>query len=110
MSVSTSHDRGLRLALGLWASLAFLVLWVGAAANLAGGGHLATDSWTWLTSLPDVVGFAVWVLLLPVAVGLWASQADPPAIVGGLVAFGLVLWTAVAWLGLARTLGAGRRA
>jgi hypothetical protein len=104
VSVGTSAGRRLRLSLGLWASLAFLVLWVGAAANLAGGGHLAIDSWTWLAGLPDIVGFAVWVLLLPVAVGLWASQTDPPAIVGGLVALGLVLWTAVAWLGLARTL------
>ena len=89
--------------------MAFLVLWAGAAASLPWGGQLAVDAWAWLTGLPDLVGFAAWVLLLPVAVGLWASQADPPAVIGGLVALGLVLWTGVAWLGLARTLRSVRR-
>lgn len=107
--MSAAADRWLRLSLGAWASLAFLVLWAGAALNLAGGGSLAADAWAWLGGLPDLVGFAAWVLLLPVAVGLWASQSDPPALVGGLIALGLVLWTAVAWFGLARAAWAGPR-
>lgn len=108
MRVRASADRRLRIWLGAWASLAFLVLWVGALLSLAGGGRLADDAWSWLTGLPGLIGLAVWVLLLPAAVGLWASQAGLPGIVGWLVVVGLVLWTGVAWLGLARALRTGR--
>jgi hypothetical protein len=105
--VGASASRRLRLGLGVWAALAFLVLWAGALLDLASGGRLAADAWAWLSGLPDPVGFAAWVALLPVAVALWASQTEVPAIVGGLIAVGLVLWTAVAWFGLARTIASG---
>ncbi len=107
--MGASASRRLRLGLGVWASLAFLVLWAGALLDLLGGGHLAADAWGWLAGLPDLVGFALWVLLLPVAVALSASQSGLPVLVGGLVVTGLVLWTAVAWIGLARTLVSGHQ-
>ena len=93
--------------LGAWASLVFLVLWAGALLDLAGGGRLAPDAWSWLAGLPDLAGFAAWVLLLPVAVALWASQSGLPGVVGWLLLVGLALWTVVAWLSLARSLRAG---
>ena len=103
-------DRRIRLALGGWASLAFLALWAGVALNLVGSGRLAGDAWSWLTALPGIVQLAVWVLVLPVAVGLWAAVSSVPAVVGGVIVVGLVAWTAVAWFGLVRILQARRGA
>jgi hypothetical protein len=96
--------RLLGIILGVWASAAFLVLWAGAVLNLAAGGHVAGDAWSWLGELPDLAQFAAWILLLPVAVALWVSQSDVPELVRTVAALGLVLWTAVAWIGLARAL------
>ena len=50
------------------------------------------------------LGAAGW-LGLPIPVALWASQAELPA----LVVVGLVAWTSVAWVGLARTLATRSR-
>ena len=98
------------LALGIWASALFVVLWAGFAVNAANGGQLAASAWQALTALPPVAEAAVWVLCLPVTVALWASQAALSGIAGPLVVLGLALWTAVAWAGLARALRARRTA
>jgi len=108
--MSAVRDRRLRLALGTWASAAFAVLWIGAAVNVVGDGRLAPDAWRWVTDLAAVPQLVAWVVLLPATVALWASQSDLPAVLGWVVAAGLVVWTVVAWAGLARALLAGRRA
>lgn len=102
--VSATLDRRLRLVLGGWASLVFAALWLGAAANLASGGQPAADAWAWQGALPAILAIPLWVALLPIGVGLWASQAGVPAIVGAVVVSGLVVWTGVAWGGLALAL------
>jgi hypothetical protein len=101
-------DRAIRLVLGTWASAVLGALWIGLLVDTAGGGHLAADGWRTLSSLALPAQIVSWVLFLPVAVGLWASQADLSAVAGVAVLLGLVLWTAVAWTGLARTLVAAR--
>jgi hypothetical protein len=108
--VNTRTDRRIRVALGSWASLAFLVLWVGVALNLVHGGRLAGDAWSWLAALPGALQLVVSVLVLPVTIGLWVSEADVPTFVEGAVVLGLVAWTGVAWFGLLRILQTRRRA
>ena len=103
-----SVDRAIRLSLAIWASVLFAVLWVGVVANLAGGGRLADDAWQALNALPPLVGALAWLLGLPLAVALWAAQADLPTAVAIVIMIGLGAWTAVAWTGLARTLRRGR--
>jgi len=107
--VKARADRSIRVTLAIWASVAFLAMWVGVALNLAGGGRLAGDAWSWLTSLSDVLRLVAWVVVLPVTIGLWAAASGVPPVVGGVVVVGLVAWTAVAWFGLARALQTGRR-
>jgi hypothetical protein len=102
--VAAAADRRLRLALGLWASAIFAVLWTSIVVNALGVAGLADDAWRALADLPPVVGVAVWLLCLPILVALWAAQPGQPAILVAFVVVGLVAWTAVAWFGLARTL------
>jgi hypothetical protein len=100
--------RGISLALGLWASIVFVMLWIGGIAGALIGGTLFADAWTTLGGLPVAVQVGVWVALLPVCVALWAAQAGVPVAVQVLVLFGLALWTWAAWGSLARTMRALR--
>jgi hypothetical protein len=97
------------LVLSAWASGVFVVLWVGAAIGLAGGGALFASAWAWLGGLETAGAVATWVLLLPVCVGLWATQASLPVVFLAAVVGLLALWTALAWSSLARALAARRR-
>jgi hypothetical protein len=91
-----TRDRRLQLALGTYAVLVFAMLWVGFAVGLVSGGQVFADAWTWLNGLEPVGRIAAWILFLPIAVGLWAWNADPPAPVLVAVVVGLIAWTLVA--------------
>ena len=76
--------------------LVFAVLWIGFALGLIAGGQVFADAWAWLDALEPAARIAVWVLFLPIAVGLWAWNAELPAPVFAAVLVGLVAWTLVA--------------
>jgi hypothetical protein len=84
------------------ASLVFVVLWIYVAAAAFTDGTLLTETWDWLTGLDTVAAIVVWIAILPVAVFLWAWQAQLEPIWMGLVMLGLVAWTWIAWAGLLR--------
>ncbi len=96
------------LVLGTWASAAFVLLWAGALVGVADDGALFAEAWAWIGSLGPVAAVVVWIVFLPVCVGLWATQAALPTAVLVLVVVLLAAWTAAAWAGLARALVAGR--
>jgi hypothetical protein len=97
------------LGLGAWASGVFVVLWVGAAIGLAGGGAPFDQAWAWIWGLGTVAAVVVWILFLPICIGLWLTQASLPMLVTILVVALLVAWTALAWGGLAREVTRRRR-
>lgn len=97
-------SRRASLVLGTWASAVFVVLWAGAVIGVSGDGALFADAWSWIWSLGTIAAVVVWVLLLPLCVGLWATQAALPTLAMVGVITVLVVWTAVAWVGLARAL------
>lgn len=80
-----------------------MVLWVGFVVGLATGGAILVDAWAWLTGLEPVAAVVAWILLLPIAVGLWAWNAVGSALVTGAVAAGLVMWTLVAASAVVKT-------
>lgn len=83
-------------ALSLYANVVFLVLWVGFVTALVVNQDWLADVWDWAQALPPIPGIIVWVLLLPIMVGLWIWQShwpDPARIVG-LIA--LASWTLLA--------------
>jgi hypothetical protein len=86
----------MQVAFSLYALAVLAVLWVGFAIAQSGNRELPTQAWEWLRSLPAVPQIVVWILILPLAVGLWAWHSDlgqGPRIV---VALGLVAWTILA--------------
>ena len=101
-----TRDRRLRLVLGTYAVLVFAVLWVGFTLGLGAGGQAFVDAWAWLNGLEPVARIAMWVLFLPITIGLWAWNADLTAPVVAVVVAGLVAWTLVVVGGL---VGAVRR-
>ena len=97
--------RAFEVGLSLYGAVIFTVLWVGLAIGVATGGDLLIDAWTSLTALEPIPAVIAWVLLLPIAVGLWAWNAAGSTLVIGAVTVGLVAWTALAVSGVVKTFG-----
>jgi hypothetical protein len=95
--------RALEVALSLYGAAIFTLLWVGFAIGLATDGRVLTDAWAWLTGLEPVAAVVAWILLLPIAVGLLAWDADLAPLAGAAVLVALVVWTLAAASGLVRT-------
>ena len=80
----------------IYANLIFLVLWVGFVIALVVNREWLDEIWSWAQSLPAIPRIIVWVLFLPIMVGLWIWESSWPTL-GLLAGFaGLVLWTLLA--------------
>jgi len=88
--------------MGTYANLIFLVLWVGIITALLVNREWLDMLWNWAQALPIVPRIIVWVLFLPIMVGLWIWESTWP-ILGRLVGFaGIVAWTLLAAYSLIR--------
>ena len=87
------HRTGaVRAALTWWSASTFVVLWVGFVVLLVVDRDSIESLDEWLDDRPLPIRVALWVLLLPIAVGLKAWTSSSTALrVGALV--GLLLWT-----------------
>jgi hypothetical protein len=77
-----------------------------ASETFLGDPELLVEAWAWLTALSTPVAIVVWVLFLPIAVGLWIWNSSWAPVVGVLLAIGMVAWTLVAVNGVMRALRA----
>ena len=83
-------------AMGTYANVIFLVLWVGFITALVVNREWLDVLWNWVQALPMVPRIIVWVLSLPIMVGLWIWESTWP-VLGRLVGFaGIVVWTLLA--------------
>lgn len=96
-----------RLVVAVGAFGIFVVMWIGFAYALMVDPELLDEAWQWLRELPAPVQVVVWILILPIAVGLWIWESSWSPIVGLLLAAGMVGWTLVAVDGLRRALRGG---
>ncbi len=101
--------RSLELAIAIYGAMVFVVLWILVAQAIFTDGQMLADTWAWLSGLDTVAAVVVWILLLPVAIFVWAWQADLAPVLMAVVMLGLVVWTAIAWSGLMRALRRRRR-
>jgi hypothetical protein len=106
VSPTADHRAGRVLgpALGLYAGAVFVLLWAGAVIGWVTGGATFADAWAWLSSLDTIAAVLAWILFLPIAVGLWAIDADLPPLAGAAIVAGLVVWTLAAASSLVRVL------
>lgn len=95
--------RALEIGISVYGAAVFSVLWIGFAVGLVTGGRILSDAWAWLSGLEPVAAVVAWILLLPIAVGLWAWNDVGSPVVTAIVGVGLVAWTLLMVSGLLRT-------
>jgi hypothetical protein len=80
----------------VYANVIFIILWAGFLVALLGNRGWLDDVWNWTQALPWASRLLVWVLFLPVLVGLWIWQSSWPML-GRLLGFsGIFAWTLLA--------------
>ena len=94
--------------LSSYAVVIFAVLWVGFAITLVVNPEWLDLLWNWVQALPTVTQIIVWVLFLPIAVGLWIWESSWPAFVRLLAFAGIVVWTLSAVFSFVRAMRGSR--
>jgi hypothetical protein len=74
----------------------FAILWVGFAIALVVNHEWLDILWNWVRALPSVAEIIVWVVFLPIMVGLWIWESSWTAIVRLLAFAGIGVWTLLA--------------
>lgn len=76
----------------------FAVIWVAFAAALIWSQGSLDAAWQWVRGLPLVVQGIVWLLFLPVMIGLWIWETTWPLIWRLVVIVGIAGWNLVVFL------------
>lgn len=74
-----------------------LLLWIGFALALVFNQGALDSVWHWLGDLPLPLQIVVWILFLPLAVGLWVWESDWSLAVRLVVIFVLAVGTIAAF-------------
>ena len=82
--------------LSTYAIVIFAMLWVGFATALIVNRAWLDLLWNWVQALPTVAEIIVWVVFLPIMVGLWIWESSWSALVRLLASVGIVVWTFLA--------------
>ncbi len=96
MRGSSFWDVTVPRVLSTYAILVFALLWAGFAVALVVDREWLDLLWNWVQALPAIAEIVVWVLFLPIMVGLWTWESSWPALVSLLVFIGIVGWTLLA--------------
>jgi ABC-type amino acid transport system permease subunit len=70
----------------------FAVIWVAFAAGLIFSQGSVDQAWQTIRELPLIVQIVVWVLFLPVMIGLWVWETSWPLIVRLVLVVGVAGW------------------
>ena len=89
--------------LSTYAIVIFSILWVGFAIALVVNREWLDLLWNWMRALPFLAEIIVWVLFLPITVGLWIWESSWSALVRLLAFTGIVGWTLLALSSFSRT-------
>lgn len=82
--------------LSTYAVVIFAMLWVGFAIAIVVNREWLDLLWNWVQALPSVAEIIVWVLFLPIMVGLWIWESSWSDLVRLLTFAGIVFWTLLA--------------
>jgi hypothetical protein len=78
--------------------VAFAVIWVAFAAALIFSQGSVDQAWQAVRTLPLILQIAVWVLFLPVMVGLWIWESTLPLVIRLLLVLGVAGWNLLVFL------------
>jgi len=70
----------------------FAIIWVAFGAGLIFSQGSVDQAWQTIRALPLIVQIAVWVLFLPVIIGLWIWETSWPLIVRLVLVVGIAGW------------------
>ena len=104
MRDSSSWNVAVSRVLSTYAIVIFATLWVGFAIALVVNREWLDLLWNWARALPAVAEIVVWVLFLPIMVGLWIWDSSWSALVSVLAFAGIVGWTLLAASSFVRAL------
>ena len=80
------------------AFLLFLALWVAFAAGLLWSPASVDQVWRWIGDLPLLIQAVVWLLFLPVMVGLWVWETAWPLVLRLVIVAALAAWSVMIFL------------
>jgi hypothetical protein len=103
MSDSSFWNITIPRLLSTYAIVIFTMLWVGFAVALVVNREWLDMLWNSVRALPSVTEIVVWVLFLPIMVGLWIWESSWPALVRLLAFAGIVVWSLLAVSSLYKT-------
>ena len=103
MGNSTFWDVTFARALTIYANAIFVLLWIGFAITLVVNPAWLDALWTWVRGLPLIAEIIVWVLFLPITVGLWIWESAGGTLVKLLGLAAIVGWTLTAISSIFRT-------
>ena len=76
----------------------FAVLWVAFGAALIWSQGSLDAAWQWVQSLPLILQGVVWLLFLPVMIGLWVWETTWPMVLRLVVIGGVAGWNLIVFL------------
>jgi hypothetical protein len=76
----------------------FLVVWVAFGAGIVVSQGSVDQAWQAIRDLPIVAQAVVWVLFLPVMIGLWVWESDWPFLFRVVLVVGLAGWNLLMFL------------
>ena len=84
-SVARMSENGILFAI-------FAVIWIAFAAGLIFSQGSVDQAWQSIRDLPLIVQIVVWILFLPVMIGLWIWETTWPLIVRLVLVIGVAGW------------------
>jgi hypothetical protein len=76
----------------------FAILWLAFAAGLIWSQGSIDQAWEAIRSLPLLIQIVVWVLFLPVMVGLWVWETSWPFVLRLVLVVGIAGWNLLVFL------------
>jgi hypothetical protein len=76
----------------------FAVIWAAFGAALVLSQGSLDQAWQTIRSLPLILQIVVWVLFLPVMIGLWVWETTWPLLVRVTLVFGIAGWNLLVFL------------
>jgi len=76
----------------------FAIIWVAFAVGLIFSQGSVDQAWQTIRDLPLIVQIGVWVLFLPVMIGLWVWETSWPLIVRLVLVVGVAGWNLIMFL------------